>query len=134
LLGELIEHCVLVLPRYMKPEDLLLHLFATLCAFKKLLSAKLFHMELEVTFLDKHATSLRALNFKLINDLLEAHICLELHRQLHLAEWTTLRVAPQRIEACLTYDVTALITVKWNIRELITYLALKILKSDALLL
>jgi len=68
-------------------------------------------MHLHVTLFYSQTALLRALHFKLINDFLQAHVCLESLGQIYLTVWTFLR--SQLAKAGLADDGSTLSTIIW---------------------
>ena len=99
----------------MIPElDFLEHLI-TLNTLVLFLGAIL-EMELQISSLDPGSASHGAVDLKLTDDLVEAHVWLEPMRQILLAVRALL--LPQLVEAGLADDGAALLTVEGRLRQL----------------
>lgn len=126
LFDEFLEHLFLMLSRYMIFENIFFHLLSTLRTLIHSLRAIL-QMQLHISLLYSQAAFLRTLNFKLINNLLQAHVRLESLGQINLTVWTFL--GSQLAKTGFTNDCSTLSTIIRRFWKIKANYALQLLEA-----
>ena len=130
--GELLDHSILMLSRYMYLELLNLHFLPAFIALKKSVFAIFFQMDVQIPFFDRCAALQGASHLKLVHDFAQAHIDLTGRAQFLLAAWAYLRISWQKLEAIEADDSATLLTVKWFLRQFVATYAFENFVSQLL--
>ena len=84
-------------------------------------------MQSNVSLFDSQSAFLRAVNFKFVNNFLQAHICFEPLRQIYLAIGALF--SSKLAEAGFAQDCSTLVTIEWRFRKFKAHNALQLFKT-----